>query len=558
MVPTDSELLGKYAREGCETSFRHFVERHLALVRSVVVRRGAGDWADEVAMNVFALVARKASDLSRRESLAGWLVMAARRQVSQVRRAEARRLKYEQRFSEEEPSRGTASASAGNEVEALWMSAGPWLDDALAALPTGEREAVLLHYYEGLPFRVVGEKLGRGEDAARKRVGRALERMSAFLQRHGVALSVAALASGLGQHLAEAGVAGASGAAPLAAAALRAAPQLSSVSVFTSSLALMSQTSAVLPVAAVAALLFVLGGGGFWVGHQRSQAAARMRAADVAMPSAAVGLSHAGGVTSPAPSQTPVDPLRRIVQSVVAFQREVRTQPSRVRDVRALLESVAPDQFPGFLRLLDAECAGEKDIHSVLEQYAIQHWARHPGCGLPASEEAARRSPDPKGEGYLWGALMGWGSHDAEGAMAWLKARHGLGEDVRQRFVGSIFEGWVAVDPVPAIQAAAALPYDHQRVAVAWLPRGFWDEKSRPAYIEAAAAAPDPRFRAELMQRTLITSDPARFPIHRTATAGNDAPPRHLGGDPQNRSAVWLGKSSVYRRSSCWVSLGRR
>ncbi len=167
MVPTDSELLGKYARDGCKASFRRLVERHLALVRSVATRRGAIDWADEVAMSVFALLAPKASVLCRRESLAGWLVMAARRQASQARRSEARRWKYEQRFSQEESAISKNTNPAWKEAEAAWTDAGPWLDDALAALPEGEREAVLLHYHEQLPFRAVGEKLGRGEDAAR-------------------------------------------------------------------------------------------------------------------------------------------------------------------------------------------------------------------------------------------------------------------------------------------------------------------------------------------------------------------------------------------------------
>lgn len=398
--------------------------------------------------------------------------------------------------------------TAANDDDAPWADARPWLDDALAALPAGEREAVLLHFYARLPYRVVGEKLGQGEDAARKRVGRALERMAAFLQRRGATLSVAALASGLGTRLAEASM-GASGAVPLASAALKAAPRLSSLSVFTTSLALMTRSSTLLPAASVTALLLLLGGGGFLAGHHRAQAAARKRASASAPPAAVS--THVGGKAAAAALAASVDDLRRLVQSVVALQREASTQPGRYREVEALLKSVPADQFPEFLRLLDAECAWEKDVHSTLEQYAIQHWARHPGHGLAATEEAARRSPDPGREGYLWGALMNWAKHDAASSHSWLTTRPGLGSDVRQRLGGSIFEGWAETDPAAAIRAAAELPFDDQRVAVAWLPRGFWEEKTRDAYIEAAAAAPDPRFRADLMRRTLISADSERF-----------------------------------------------
>jgi len=46
---------------------------------------------------------------------------------------------------------------------------------AVAALPKGMRETVVLRAFEGLPFRRIGEMLGRNEAAVRKRYSRALE-----------------------------------------------------------------------------------------------------------------------------------------------------------------------------------------------------------------------------------------------------------------------------------------------------------------------------------------------------------------------------------------------
>jgi hypothetical protein len=51
-----------------------------------------------------------------------------------------------------------------------------------------DRLALLLHCLEGRPFREVGEALGTGEDAARKRVNRALDRLTEFFRQHGFAV----------------------------------------------------------------------------------------------------------------------------------------------------------------------------------------------------------------------------------------------------------------------------------------------------------------------------------------------------------------------------------
>jgi DNA-directed RNA polymerase specialized sigma24 family protein len=65
---------------------------------------------------------------------------------------------------------------------ALRQSAGallPMLDDALGALRAGERDAVLLRFFEGRGFAEIGNALKMSEDAARMRVTRAVEKMRA-------------------------------------------------------------------------------------------------------------------------------------------------------------------------------------------------------------------------------------------------------------------------------------------------------------------------------------------------------------------------------------------
>jgi hypothetical protein len=75
------------------------------------------------------------------------------------------------------------------------------LDEALLRLREKDRQAVLLRFFEGRNNREIGQALGIGEDAARKRVDKALEGMTAFFRKRGYAagsssITTAALVSG--------------------------------------------------------------------------------------------------------------------------------------------------------------------------------------------------------------------------------------------------------------------------------------------------------------------------------------------------------------------------
>src|SRR5438445_13194161 len=54
-----------------------------------------------------------------------------------------------------------------------------------------ERHAVLLRYFENKSFREVGEALGVGEDAAQKRVAKALEQLTRAFRRRGYTVPAA-------------------------------------------------------------------------------------------------------------------------------------------------------------------------------------------------------------------------------------------------------------------------------------------------------------------------------------------------------------------------------
>ena len=70
----------------------------------------------------------------------------------------------------------------------------PLLDEALATLGEKDRQAVLLRFFENKSLAEVGNALGAGEDTARKRVSRALEKLHRYFAKRGVTSTTATIA----------------------------------------------------------------------------------------------------------------------------------------------------------------------------------------------------------------------------------------------------------------------------------------------------------------------------------------------------------------------------
>jgi hypothetical protein len=73
-----------------------------------------------------------------------------------------------------------------NATPADWTAVEPLLDEAMHALDDTDRTAVLLRYFENKSLREVGETLGTSDDAAQKRVSRAVEHLREFFTKRGV------------------------------------------------------------------------------------------------------------------------------------------------------------------------------------------------------------------------------------------------------------------------------------------------------------------------------------------------------------------------------------
>jgi RNA polymerase sigma factor (sigma-70 family) len=190
-MPDDQQLLRRYASDGSEAAFGELVARHVNLVYSVALRRANGDThlAQDVAQLVFTDLARKARSLPKNVVLAGWLHRATRFAAAQSIRTERRRQLREQE--------AVTMNTFKSESTPDWEQIRPLLDEALDELSRADRDALLLRFMEQRSLAEVGHALGANEDAARKRVSRALEKLRAQLVRRGVTTTAAALSTAI-------------------------------------------------------------------------------------------------------------------------------------------------------------------------------------------------------------------------------------------------------------------------------------------------------------------------------------------------------------------------
>ncbi len=186
MSDTDLQLLSRYNRLQAEDAFAELVRRHVDLVHSAALRQvRSPQLAEEVAQSVFIDLARQSRRLAPETILSAWLYEVTRRTAIDAVRREARRQLREQIATE---------MNAMNATAADWTHIEPLLDEAMHALDETDRAAVLLRYFENKSLREVGAALGTSDDAAQKRVSRAVERLREFFGKRGLSVGASGLA----------------------------------------------------------------------------------------------------------------------------------------------------------------------------------------------------------------------------------------------------------------------------------------------------------------------------------------------------------------------------
>jgi RNA polymerase sigma factor (sigma-70 family) len=210
MTANDVDLLRQYAAGKSEDAFTALVNRHLNLVYSAALRQvRSAQLAEEVAQSVFSDLARSATKLKPDTILTAWLYEIARRTAIDLVRKESRRQLRE---------RAALEMIAMNSTASDWRQVEPLLDEAMDALEATDRAVILLRYFENQSLREVGQTLGTTDDAAQKRVSRAVERLREFFANRGVSVGAGGLAAIISANAVQAAPAGLAAAISSAAA----------------------------------------------------------------------------------------------------------------------------------------------------------------------------------------------------------------------------------------------------------------------------------------------------------------------------------------------------
>jgi uncharacterized protein (TIGR03435 family) len=187
MATDDMSLVRDYADGQSAQAFETLVARYANLVYSAALRqvRDPG-LAEEVTQAVFIILAQKAGQLGPGTILSGWLYRTAGYVSGSVLKRERRR-----QFREQE---AYMQSTLNQPDDQAWKQIAPLLDEALLRLGQTDRDALVLRFFEGRSLNEIGLALGASEEAAKKRVNRALEKLRKLFSKRGVESTTAIIA----------------------------------------------------------------------------------------------------------------------------------------------------------------------------------------------------------------------------------------------------------------------------------------------------------------------------------------------------------------------------
>src|SRR5579864_6300785 len=195
-----TELLAEFRKSRAESAFSELVRRYTNLVYSVARRRLLDtSLVQEAVQTVFIRLAKAVPNVRGDAELAAWLHRTAVHASIDLWRSETRRRAREQQ----------AVSMQTDQIETTpWNDIAPILDDALNKLNNTDRQAILLRFFEQKSMRELGLTCGIGEDAAKMRVSRAMDRLRSIFAARGVVCGAAGLAVLLGERAVEAAPSG--------------------------------------------------------------------------------------------------------------------------------------------------------------------------------------------------------------------------------------------------------------------------------------------------------------------------------------------------------------
>ncbi|KAA1261833.1 ECF RNA polymerase sigma factor SigE [Rubripirellula obstinata] len=162
----------------------HLINRYRNMVLSVCRRQSrTREDAEDAFQVTFLTLVRDAERLRKRGCLAGWLHQVAYRTACRTRKLN-RATEHLPVDPPDDSTNGQKSLQTIAHRHRLRA-----LDEEIEQLPKKYRDAIVLHYFDGLTYEQTATILGSSEPAIRGRLGRARARLQRQLSRRGFAFS---------------------------------------------------------------------------------------------------------------------------------------------------------------------------------------------------------------------------------------------------------------------------------------------------------------------------------------------------------------------------------
>ncbi len=262
---SDEQLLSAFISRRDDDAFSALVRRHGPMVLQVCRRLlGQEQDAEDTFQAAFLVLARHASSLRKKGSLASFLHGTAYRLARDVKRSAARRRKHEGQA----PSRPPVDPAD----ELSWREVRTLLDEEIARLPEIYRSVFVLCHLEDLSRAEAAQHLGLKECTVLSRLAKARKRLAERLARRGVELTAVLAATTVAAQSASALPAGLIANTINAALALAAGEKLAGIVSASVAQLVRNATAAMASKAKVALALLLtaslLGGASVWLNAQ--------------------------------------------------------------------------------------------------------------------------------------------------------------------------------------------------------------------------------------------------------------------------------------------------
>ncbi len=404
---TDLDYLTAFAESGDEAAFAKLVERYAPLVYGVALRKTRHRQnAEEISQAVFLILARKAASLTTVRSLAAWLHRVTALESLKNLRQSATRDRHLVMIKE-----NVGHEQALREQPDRWKEIAPEIDEALGRLSMLDRDVLMLHYFEELPFKEVAKRVATTPEAAQKRSVRALEKLARFLKRRGVAVPAATLGAGLFAQLASSVPKDFGQALPSAVLHQLASVPAGSASAAPSLLSIMTVSK--LTISTVTAFVLAAALPVTWQAFS-SNSPASMRDGTSKGPRSPVAIGAQR--SNQMPENVAALDLKALERELRRLVQSEEPDPAAERALRRLMFTLDVEEISPVIRLLE-QIAKPERIHEIMLA-AFSRWAEFDPRS--ATIKAAGYPPAGKGSYPLRGAFVTWAMSDPEAAEAWL------------------------------------------------------------------------------------------------------------------------------------------